>query len=261
MNVRSLWRYPVKSMLGEELAETEVTGRGFVADRAFALFDPVEKKIVSAKASHKWPLMFRFRSELSELAGAAPTARVVFPDGSSSLSSSPDIDSRLAQVMGREVRLVSDSVTAARTIEMVYFDPERPEQQQVASFDLVENGFFDSRPVHVLTTATLAKLRQLYPQGLFDVARFRPNLLVEAPGAEFLENHWIGRTVAVGDAVRLRIDKPCARCIMTTLPQGELPHDTGILRTAARHNGADVGVLASVVIPGHIRRGDPIQLI
>jgi len=254
MNVAALFRYPVKSMLGEELAAIEVTARGLAGDRSFALFDPVEKKVVSAKAVHKWPLMLRFRSALA----SDSAARITFPDGAALLSSAPEIDARLTQAMSREVRLVSDSVPE-RTADIICFDPERPEQQQVSTFDLVENGFFDSRPIHILTTATLAKLKQLYPEGTFDVARFRPNLLVEAPGTGFLENDWVGRTVAVGTA-RLRIDKPCERCIMTTLPQGALPHDNGILRTAARHNQANIGVLASVVTPGHIRRGDNVHL-
>lgn len=258
MNIAALFRYPVKSMLGEELAEIEVTARGFTGDRRFALLDPVERKIVSAKAVHKWPLLFRFRSELAGN-GAAPVARIFFPDGSSHLTDSPELHAHLTHAMGREVRLVSDDV-AERTADIVCFDPEHPNQQEVASFDLTENGFFDSCPIHVLTTATLAKLKQLSPAGAFDVARFRPNLLVEAPGNDFLENAWIGRTVAVGSA-RLRIDKPCARCIMTTLPQGELPHDNEILRTAARHNGANVGVLASVAAPGRIRLGDLVELV
>lgn len=254
VRIAQLFRYPVKSMLGEELAAADVTQRGLPGDRSFAIFDPADNKIVSAKAAHKWPLMFRFRSELAN--GAA---RITFPDGSSLLTDSPDIHARLTAAMGREARLVSDSV-AERTIEMVGFDPDHPDHQQIFSFDLAANGFFDSRPIHILTTATLARLKQLYPEGAFDVARFRPNLLVETEGSDFLENAWIGRTVAIGD-VRLRIDKPCGRCIMTTLPQGDLPRDTGILRTAARHNRANIGVLASVVAPGHLRRGDSIQLV
>jgi uncharacterized protein YcbX len=254
VNLAHIFRYPVKSMLGEELAETEVTTRGLDGDRRLALFDPVESRIVSAKAAHKWPLMFRFRAELAN--GAA---RIVFPDGSALLSDSPDIHARLTAGMGREVRLVSDSVSQ-RTVDMVYFDPEHPEQRDVATFDLSATGFFDSRPVHLLTTATLAKLRRLYPEGDFAVARFRPNLLVETVGEGFLENQWVGRTVAIGDSVLLRIDKPCARCIMTTLPQGELPPDTGILRTAARHNHAHIGVLASVVRAGRIRSGDSVAV-
>jgi hypothetical protein len=72
------------------------------------------------------------------------------------------------------------------------------------------------------------------------VRRFRPNIVVAtAPDHEgFVENDWIGRTLAIGDEVRLRITGPCPRCVMTTLPQGDLPKDAGILRTAAQNNEA-----------------------
>ena len=77
---------------------------------------------------------------------------------------------------------------------------------------------------------------------------------------EFTENAWIGQIVAIGDAVRLSITGPCARCVMTTLPQGDLPKDVGILRTAAQHNHANVGVYASVLQSGKVRRGDSATL-
>jgi uncharacterized protein YcbX len=76
----------------------------------------------------------------------------------------------------------------------------------------------------------------------------------------FVENAWLGRIVAIGESVRLKIDLSCARCVMTTLAQGDLPKDPGILRTAAQHNQVNVGVYASVLHGGKIRRGDSIKL-
>jgi uncharacterized protein YcbX len=116
--------------------------------------------------------------------------------------------------------------------------------------------------VHLLTTATVDRLRELYPPGRFEVRRFRPNIVVETASGvkDFVENAWIGRTLAIGDAVRLSITGPCPRCVMTTLPQGDLAKDPGILRTAAQHNHANVGLYAAVVRGGTVRRGDPIRL-
>jgi uncharacterized protein YcbX len=132
----------------------------------------------------------------------------------------------------------------------------------VTDFDLPEGTFFDCAVVHVLTTATLDRLRALYPEGRFEMRRFRPNVVVQTAdgAADFAENTWIGRTLAIGDAVRLSISGPCPRCVMTTLPQGDLPRDPGILRTAARHNQANVGVYAAVLRGGTLRRGDPITI-
>jgi MOSC domain-containing protein len=65
----------------------------------------------------------------------------------------------------------------------------------------------------------------------------------------FVENDWIGHTAAIGE-VRLPITGPCTRCVMTTLPQGDLPKDAGILRTAAQDNHVNVGVYADVIAGG-----------
>jgi len=102
--------------------------------------------------------------------------------------------------------------------------------------------------VHLVTTATLDRLHQLYPQGRFEVPRFRPNIVVAPASGEqdFVENAWIGHTLAIGDAVRLSITGPCGRCVMTTLAQGDLPPDPGILRAAAQHNKVSVGIYATV---------------
>ena len=76
----------------------------------------------------------------------------------------------------------------------------------------------------------------------------------------FVENAWIGRTLAIGPDLRIKITGPCPRCVMTTLAQGGLPADSDILRTAARHNRAHVGVYAAVVRSGHLRPGDIVQV-
>jgi MOSC domain len=90
--------------------------------------------------------------------------------------------------------------------------------------------------VHLLTTATLDRLRELYPQGRFEVRRLRPNIVVQLGSSEksFAENAWVGHTLAIGTAVRLNITSPCGRCVVTTLAQGDLSRDPGILRTAAQ---------------------------
>jgi uncharacterized protein YcbX len=92
--------------------------------------------------------------------------------------------------------------------------------------------------------------------------RFRPNLVVApastAPG--FVENSWVGQTIAIGEQVRLLITKTTGRCVMTTLAQGDLPKDIGILRTAVEANQANVGVYASVTRGGVIRRSDIVSI-
>ena len=111
-------------------------------------------------------------------------------------------------------------------------------------------------------TATLERLRELYPEGRFETRRFRPNIVVEPASDEkaFIEDAWIGQSVSIGDEVRLAITEPCPRCVMTTLPQGDLPRDRGILRTASQHNQVHVGVYAKVLQGGTIHRGDQVTV-
>lgn len=130
----------------------------------------------------------------------------------------------------------------------------------VTDFKLRENTFFDSGVVHLLTTGTIDRLRELYPEGRFEARRFRPNIVVSTAKRGFVENDWIGQTVRIGDDVRLEISGTCGRCVMTTLSQGDLPKDPGILRTAAQNNDAKVGVYAEVLAGGTIRRGDSVTV-
>jgi uncharacterized protein YcbX len=262
--VVALWRYPVKSMQGEELNASEITERGLLGDRACALVDAATSKVVSAKNPKKWPHLFDFRAAFAEppRAGAAlPGVRVTLPDGRMIHSGKGDTDQSLSSALGRPVALHSAAPTAP-VLEEYWPDMEElPHRDTVTDEKLPAGAFFDLAQVHVLTTATLARLRALYPAGQFEVRRFRPNLVLAVGEEGFVENAWVGKTLAVGDMVRLRISGPCPRCVMTTLPQADLPHDPDILRTAGRHNGGNVGVYASVVQGGLVRRGDTARLV
>jgi uncharacterized protein YcbX len=266
-SIVSLWRYPVKSMMGEELNGAEVARRGLLGDRAYALVDSADGKIASAKNPKKWPRLFEFRAAFTEppVAGVKlPSVRINLPDGVYVQSDQPDVDVALSNVLQRDVKLeCAWPERRGAKAEEYWPDIEGLDHRDaVTEFDMPEGTFFDCAVIHLLTTATIDRLRALYPEGRFEVRRFRPNIVVETPRSEkdFVENAWIGQTLVIGDAVRLHISGPCPRCVMTTLPQGDLPRDAGILRTAAQHNQANVGVYAAVVQGGRIRRGDSVRL-
>jgi uncharacterized protein YcbX len=204
-----------------------------------------------------------------------PPVRITLPDGTVVTTEHSDLNQILSRALKREVSLKATalnqegggesppagSVTAKA--EEYWPDMEGLDYRDtVTDFELPEGTFFDCAVVHLLTTATLDRLRELYPQGRFEVRRFRPNVVVETANGvkEFVENAWIGHTVAIGHAVRVAVTGPCPRCVMTTLAQGDLPKDPGILRTAAQHNQVNVGVYASVLQGGEIRRGDSVRL-
>jgi len=265
-SIVSLWRYPVKSMMGEELNAAEVAKGGLVGDRAYALVDNSDGKVASAKNPRKWPHLFDFRAALADAprpGAKVPPVRITLPDGAIVGSEQPDVHQMLSEVLKREVTLSSSPGPRTATAEEYWPDVEGlGHRDTVTDFGLPDGTFFDCAFLHLLTTATLDRLRALYPQGRFEVRRFRPNIVVETAAGEkdFVENAWIGQMLAIGDAVRLSITGPCARCVMTTLPQGDLPKDAGILRTAAQHNRAHVGVYASVLQSGRVRRGDSVRV-
>ena len=108
--VVSLWRYPVKSMMGEELNASDVTDRGLLGDRSLALVDTETGKVVSAKNPRKWPTMFDFRAVFTTppvLGSALPPVRVTLPDGVSVTSDDARFAELLTGALGRSVTLAS----------------------------------------------------------------------------------------------------------------------------------------------------------
>jgi uncharacterized protein YcbX len=258
-------------MGGEELSAADVTPSGLLGDRAYALVDAANK-VGTAK---KRPGLLHFQARFVEaprLGASIPAVRVTLPDGTSVSNEQAGLDAAVSGSLAHEVTLQA-SAPAGLTLE---FAAGTLAGKYAALTESPVAGaappgtFFDYAVVHLLTTSTLARLQSVYPQGRFDVRRFRPNLIVETAEAGFVENAWIGRTLAVGDEVLLRITIPSPRCVMPTLPQGDLPHDPGILRTAVQENRLSlgdfgelpcVGVYANVVQPGRIQPGDAVRLM
>jgi uncharacterized protein YcbX len=263
--VGALWRYPVKSMQGEELNASAVGERGLLGDRTHALVDGADGKVGSAKNPRKWPGLFDFRAAYTEppAPGAAlPPVRITLPDGSVTRSDGADRDRLLSAVLGRPVSLPA-AVPARPVLEEYWPAVEGlPHQDTVTDEAMPAGTFFDLATVHLLTTATLDRLRALYPDGRLEVRRFRPNVVVNTPAGQagFVEDTWVGHTLALGKEVRLKITKRCGRCVMTTLAQADLPADLGILRTAVKDNAGHVGVYASVLQGGTVRRGDEARV-
>lgn len=262
----AIWRHPVKSMMGEELNATLVTDRGLQGDRSLALVDVETGKVVSAKDPRRWPNMFDFRAAFVEPpAGAVssplPPVRITLPDGTTLETNEADIDTRLSAAIGRSVRLARSPFAGATGDGYVLDVDWLARRDEVFEIPIPPGTFFDCALVHLVTTATLDRLRAEAPSSRFEVRRFRPNFVVQTPKESegFAENDWIGHTLKLGDA-RLRIDRPCARCVMTTLPQSDLPKDPGVLRAVVRENDGNVGVYATVEQGGWVRRGDAVEL-
>ena len=278
-SVLSVLRYPVKSMMGEELTLAHVTEGGLIGDRAYALIDKATGKIASAKNPRKWARLFDCHASFVDpphKGHPMPPVRIMLPDGNEVRSDQQNTNALLSDFFEREVRL-AETAPDSPALEEYWPDIDGLAHRETVTDESIalsapKGTFFDYAVAHVITTNTLTHLHDLYPQGRFEARRFRPNIIVVAGKGEpdFVENEWVGRSVEVGESLVLMVTNPCARCVMTTLAQADLPQDHGILRTAARFNQPyvpalaqslpSVGVYANVLREGSIRRGDHLRV-
>ena len=288
-SIAGLWRFPVKSMRGEQLESAEVTERGVLGDRAYALIDTDTGRVVSAKSVRLFPGLLDCQAAFVEAPrrdGEMPAVRISLPDGTSVTSDSRDVDRALSAHFKRNVTL-RRAAPDDFTIDQYHPDVEDVDPaghrntvvaQKLGAALFAELGmespvpvgsFFDVFPLSVLTTSTLARLSELRPQSRFDHRRFRMNVIVNTERRGFVENDWVGHALGLGAGVRLNVALLDPRCVMTTLAQDDLPQDTDVLRTLVRHNRAQVGdlgqypcagVYAVVAAPGTVRAGDRVVL-
>ena len=261
-HVAALWRYPVKSMAGEELDSCEVTPRGLLGDRGYALVDESAGVVASAKNPRVWPDLLAYRAAYTappRLGEGLPPVRITLPDGRE-VGSEDQAAEALSATFGRPV-VLSARPPDRPVLQQFWPDLDGTGGGETVTDEVMRAGtFFDLALVNLLLTTTLARLSEAYPAGQFGVTRFRPNIVVRPlpTGCDDPETAWVGRTLAVGDAVRVRVVARCTRCVMTTLAQPDLPRDASILRTVVRANDGCAGLNGSVVRTGVIRVGDPL---
>jgi hypothetical protein len=260
--VSALWRFPVKAMMGEQLNRTLVTASGLAGDRDWALIDG-DNRIGTGKVPRKWGPLFSSRARyLEEPNGESPiAAELTLPDGERVMTSAADVEARLSALLGFEARLITEAPEPLKLESPALGKVPENDDAETIDFPVI-NRFFDLGSLHLLTTATLTKLRELSPGTTFDPRRFRPNIIVDSEGADgFVENDWPGKVIAIGDEVRIKVMMPTVRCVVTTRAQDDLPDDPAVLTTAAEHNSANVGVYAAVEQGGTVRRGDLVALV
>jgi hypothetical protein len=244
---------------------------------------------VTGKSVRKFPDIMRCVGEFlgdPRPGEAPPPVRITFPNGSSVTSDSPDVDRVLSEYWGTDVTLAR-TAPQDYTIDQYHPDIEDADPRgnrdtfvdQPLGSALFEalgmagtvpvGSLFDAYPMSMITTSTLGRLQELRPESAFDERRFRMNATIDTKESGFVENDWVGREVSIGGAVRLKIAMNDPRCVMTTLPQEELPKDTEVLRTLVHNNRHQIGdlgrfpcagVYAEIESPGTMRIGDRVSL-
>jgi MOSC domain-containing protein len=251
-------RYPVKSMGGEQVDIATLSQHGLLGDRAYALFDSTEPRVVSA-TNTGFPKLLDFHARYlaePETSRGLPPIEIALPDGQRIRSDDPACLAVLSSCFGHRVQLGAITDDEAR----------RPAAGKYA----MAGTFFDYAPLHLLTDAALASVASTAPESSFAVERFRPNLLIASTSQDsYPENDWTGKFLRIGAAVVVEVTDPCPRCAMPTLAQGELPKDPAILKRIAKSNTVYAPVLgknepclgsyAFVKQGGIVRTGDTIR--
>jgi len=270
--VAALRRYPVKSMLGEDVDASDVTFTGLAGDRRLAVLSRTTGKIASAKFPRLW-------RDLLTLAAAADdrAVRITLPGGTTVWSGDADVDAVLSGLLGQPVTLTATPPPGAALDRAVPDAVLRDGVDAQVPAELMEIGgggppgtFVDFAPLHLLTTSTLGRIAELSPSGQADLRRYRPNIVIRTTAPGFTENDWIERNIRIGDGLVIRVIARTPRCAVPTLAHGALPRDPDALRVLARHNRVEpldpldpepcAGVYARVLRPGRVRTGDPVRL-
>lgn len=268
--VVGLFRYPVKSMGGEESEVLHLTETGVIGDRAYALQDAETGHTVSAKRPNKWPGILGWRAAFAsdpEAGRPLPPLEIRLPtDAVLTIADPTTLEAEASRALGTRVTLEQADSSRA-TYEYHWPDMDglvyqgRTYRDEITAHKTPPGTFFDSSMLHILTTASLEEMRRLAAPSRFERERFRPNILIESLTAKrgFVENEWIGGELMIGGTARVRIPGPCLRCVMVNLSQGSIPADPQILKSVFKHNNGNLGVKSEIATAGPVSVGDVVH--
>ncbi len=281
--IKNIYRYPVKTMGGEEVNQCFVDETGVLGDRVWTMYDQNGGGICGGK---RYPALMQFDARFT----ATPTpehraaqAEITMPDGTVLATDDPSASKQISDVLGVEMALMpvmpADQLDHYRRDPSVEFSEEglramfarTPDEPlpdlttfpaEVLEFESPPGTYFDAFPLMMMTQSGMDGVQARSSESQVDVRRFRPNFLIETvdgkPG--HAEADWAGKTLQIGELV-LQADMTCPRCVMTTHGFKDLPKDPKIMRAVVQETGGDLGIYARVVQPGIVNVGDDIVLV
>ena len=250
MHVQALWRHPVKSLRGESLDAAQITEDGLRGDRRWGVRDDATGMVLTGRRE---PRLLGASAALD----ADGAVEICLPDGTTMTGGGPATDAALTSWLGQEVSLLHAADSPGGHAE--FFADATDDSSEAVEWTMPVGRFVDAMPILLLTTASLRAGAALYPDGNWDVRRFRPNILVHTDEEGWVEDEWCDRIVRIGE-VELLPRQPCVRCTMVTRPQPDLERDLDIYKTLARHHEGTFGVWATVQTPGVIQVGDKVEV-
>ncbi|MCH9696204.1 MAG: MOSC N-terminal beta barrel domain-containing protein [Gammaproteobacteria bacterium] len=249
MELLEIWRYPVKSMQGEQLEQAHAGPGGIAGDRHWAVIDAKSGVSLSAKRHNDLLHCRAWTSGSSVMIG--------LPDGREYPAGTIEVAGALSDLLGRQV--ITQSANETGKIQHEFPSAITEGQGEPFLYEPDTEAFFDCAPLQLLTSATLLQFQQLLPESKIHKARFRPNFLVETSETGFVENNWVGKNVTLG-SLPCQVYDDTRRCIMVALSQGMLPRDTDIIRTVLKSNEGRAGIALKTMVHETISRGAIVEV-
>jgi uncharacterized protein len=254
--VESLWRYPVKSMRGEELNEVFVSFAGVYGDRLFAFKSTARPKgfpYLTGREQKKM-LLYRPRFRHPDKAAKPPNlaeAEDIGP-GLNPISADPTDLAVDVETPSGEVLPVDDPVLIRKLGEGLG-------EPDALTLLRSERAMTDCRPVSLFSIQTAHRLGEELGADL-DKRRFRANIfmdLASTPG--FAEDRFVGRTLRIGSKAVISILERDPRCAMITIDPDTAERNTAILSKVTKDHDGKAGVYGAVLAEGVVRVGDDIE--
>ena len=231
--IRQINRYPVKSMGGETLQECEIESYGLRGDRYCSFRDESKTEWFKYVTARSIPRMLTYEATFEE-----NTIRVTGPDGKTY---------GWDEVLLDEIQGLTSTPISLSPLKAAHPEAQHPQLLSV-----------DGASILLVTDSSLRKLESHWGKSL-DQRRFRGNFVVNLHNEELDEHSWIGRQIAIGDAL-LQVDSYCERCVFVTMDPDTLEKDPLLLRKVNEEFNLHFGVYASVIQTGTIRLGDEVRL-
>ncbi len=254
--VDGLWRYPVKSMGGEEMEEAFVGFSGVYGDRYFAFRSPARPKGFPYLTGREQEQMLRYRPRYRhpEKAAKPPNLEAAesLPPGINPVNADPED-------MGVDVLTPSGATLAVDDPELASLLNEGVGED----LTLVRSvrAMTDCRPVSLISSQTVEQIGEELGNGL-DRRRFRANIYLNFENGDgFGEDGFVGRSLRVGSQAVVAVIERDPRCKMISLDPDTGEHDPDVLRKVAQSHDNLAGVYCAVLVEGTVRKGDPIELI
>lgn len=256
--VESVWRYPVKSMRGAEVAEVFVGFAGVYCDRLYAFVNEQSRPGLPYLTAREQRQMLRFRPFFRQPENAVAPPNLIaaqnMPPGATPLYADPgalavDVDTPDGATLAIEDPSLMEQLCAGLS--------EKPRLRLRRS----ERALTDCRPVSLISRQTVAKLGEDIGSAL-DARRFRANFNLDLTNAEgFAEDQLVGRQLRIGDQVTLALLQRDPRCMMITLDPDTAEKTPAVLKAVAQRHDGFAGVYAAVLVEGMVRQGDKVGLL